>query len=154
MPWKWKLNLQKKGVRSLCNNQFSAIHNASHNSERSPPTNTAAETILTLFSMNNTLIYDSMSLAKYHKQLNLFLGNLEKCVRKDQIVDAIHPRIRFEFRVYVKEHLRVESSNYGIDRSYEQMILNENREVLTGMLIVSPGRSRCSSKQKHCILLK
>jgi len=28
------------------------------------------------------------------------------------------------------------------------------KKLLTGMSICSPGRRRCSSKQKHCILLK
>lgn len=37
---------------------------------------------------------------------DLFLRNLEKCVRQDNIVDAIHSRICFKLWINVKEYLQ------------------------------------------------
>lgn len=41
-------------------------------------------------------------------------------------------------------------------RNHQIIFLTEIHKfvILTGMSTCSPGRSRCSSKQKHCILLK
>lgn len=82
----WKLNLQKKGLYAITSfQQFIMLLITQKGLHQHSSSHCFYKIILTLFSMNKyvSLIYDSMSLAKYHKQLNLFLGNLEKCVRKD-----------------------------------------------------------------------